>query len=291
MNNVYLVSTAHLEKSLWFKDDDDFKVGMNYVAIQAAECPTVEVMSFALMSNHVHFVFCGLKEKVMEFVNHFKHRYAVYLRHKYGTGAFLKRNHVDVRLIPYDNESVEWAIAYVQMNPVAANISLHPTQYPWGSGNTFFSPSGISARRLSDLSVREKRRMFHTNADSLPGTWQVSPDGYILPRSYVAVAKVESLYRTPKRMNYFLTMSSKARKKLEAGENLPAFRDQTILSAIPDLCRSLFQKGSVPELSDTEKSEMARQIRYRFSADANQIARVCGMGYADTARLLDEGCV
>ena len=28
-------------------------------------------------------------------------------------------------------------------------------------------------------------------------------------------------------------------------------------------------------------------LRFRFSADANQIARVCGLTYADAARLLD----
>lgn len=36
-----------------------------------------------------------------------------------------------------------------------------------------------------------------------------------------------------------------------------------------------------------EQVELARQIRFRFSADANRIARVCGISYAETARLLD----
>ena len=30
-----------------------------------------------------------------------------------------------------------------------------------------------------------------------------------------------------------------------------------------------------------------RQIRFRFSADVNQIARVCGVSYADAAKIMD----
>ncbi len=68
---------------------------------------------------------------------------------------------------------------------------------------------------------------------------------------------------------------------------MPAFKDQTILAALPDLCMSLFQKKSFQQLSAKEQAEFARQIRFRFSADATQIARVCGISYADAARLLD----
>lgn len=287
MNNVYLVSTAHLEKSLWFKDDDDFKVGMNYVAIQAAECPTVEVLSFALMSNHVHFVFCGSRERVTVFVNQFKHRYSMHLNHKYGTGSFLRRNKVYIEVLPHADEAIEKGIAYVHMNPVAANICSHPSQYPWGSGNSIFLPTQMKGQCFGTLSVRAKRRMLHTHDTDIPDDWIVSPDGYILPQSFIAVKEVESIFRTPKRMNYFLVTSSKARKRLESDKNLPAFKDQTILVALPDLCRSIFQKESFLQLSPEEKKELARQLSYRFSADANQIARICGLSYSEAARLLD----
>lgn len=46
----YLVSTNHLEDRIWFKNDEDFKVGMDFVAIQAASDPDVKVLAFILMS-------------------------------------------------------------------------------------------------------------------------------------------------------------------------------------------------------------------------------------------------
>ena len=60
-----------------------------------------------------------------------------------------------------------------------------------------------------------------------------------------------------------------------------------VLAVLPDLYRSLFQKTSFDELNEKEQSELVRQIRFRFSADVTQIARVCGISYAESANLLD----
>jgi hypothetical protein len=89
-------------------------------------------------------------------------------------------------------------------------------------------------------------------------------------------------------MNYFLNNSSKAKRRLESGEKgSPAFRDQIILSAIPDLCGSLFHKASVNELTKDEQTELLKQLRFRFSANVNQLARVTGLSYATVTELLN----
>lgn len=289
MKRIYLLTTEHLENGLWFREEADFKVAMNYVAIEAARHPDVAVLAFTLMSNHVHFVLKGLRDRVEGFVNHFKHRYAIYYRRKYGVKKFLRRNVLDVKEIPYDDEAPEKVIAYTVMNAVAAGICAHPSQYPWGTGHLYFSTLATqNAIRLKDFSIRAIKRITHSDEESLPENWHLGKDGYILPQDYVDVKSVEALFRRPQRMNYFLNTSSKAKKRLEIADGrLPAFRDQTILAALPDLCRSLFQKDLFQQLSVEEQSEFARQIRFRFSADATQIARVCGITYAQAAHLLD----
>lgn len=287
MQKIWLITTDHLEEDLWFRDEEDFKVGMNFVAIQASCCPDVVVLAFILMSNHVHFVLRGTRQKVESFIRQFKHRYSIYYNARWGVKKFLRLNGVDIKEIPYDDEAPERAIAYVQMNCVAANICAHPGQYPYGSGDVFFNRRRSSGTRLGDLSARARERLLHTNCETLPPDWRLGPEGFILPQEYVDVQSVEARFRTPGRMNYFLASSSKARKRLESKEHLPAFRDQIILAALPDLCRSLFGKESFEELSPGEQTEYMRQIRFRFSADVNQIARVCGLSYAVAARLID----
>ena len=284
MRKIWLVTTEHLEEALWFRDDEDYKVAMNFVAIQAARCPDVSVLAFILMSNHVHFVLAGSAADAETFILQFKHRYSMYVRHRWKAKEFLRANGVQIKEIPNSDEAPERAIAYVQMNCVGANICANPTLYPWGTGNCFFSMLKTGGTRLANISGRARERLLHSNYEDLPPYWHICPEGYIHPAEYVDVAAVEACFRSPQRMNYFLNSSSKAKKRIE---NAVAFRDQNILAAIRDLCRSLFGKESFQALTPQEQTEYMRQIRFRFSADVNQIARVCGVSYAAAARILD----
>lgn len=282
----YLASTSHLEDRLWFRNEEDFKVGMNYVAVVAHATGT-PVLAFILMSNHVHFVLQGSCSESKAFVASFKQRYSAYLRRQYGIKEMLRANGVDLSPIEMEGESLERAIAYVLMNSVAANICIHPGQYPWGSGNIIFNRQTASGRTLSSLSLRAQIRILHSRA-ILPGTLILSDSGYILPESYISLSFLESLFRSPKRLQWFLLSSSKAKARLSRADSaLPSFRDQSLYAAIPDLCISLFRRNSPQELDEEQKGELIRQLRRRFSADPAQIARVAGIPYEKVADLLE----
>lgn len=273
----WLVTTQHLGSGLLFKDDNDFTVGMNYVAVQAHRCG-VGVLAFVLMSNHMHFVLQCPREVVMLFAECLKREYSKYLNRKYRDVEILRRNKFKVDSLPESGEVLERAIAYVHMNPVAANICALPQEYPWGTGGVFYSLNQLTDCTLTGtMSSRARYRALHTKAE-VPGSWALSPKGYILPGSYVDVDLVENIFQSPKRMNYFLHTSSKAQKRMDREKDgLPAFKDQVILAALPDLCRSLFGKMSVGVLRPEEQVELMRQVRYRFSAGAGQISRVMGV--------------
>ena len=51
----YLVTTDHLKSTIWFRDEEDFKAAMNIIPVLAA-LAGVNILSFILMSNHIHFV-------------------------------------------------------------------------------------------------------------------------------------------------------------------------------------------------------------------------------------------
>lgn len=284
--DFWLVTTKHLKEGLWFREDADYKVGMNYVAVLSFLLG-VTVLSLVLMSNHVHFVLYCTEEEAKEFIDAFKRACSRFLSRKYGLVEPLRRNGVDIRRVNPDDESFHWAVAYVEMNPVAANICLHPSAYPWGTGRTFFQVTPPKAVKLGTLSINAARRLLHSK-QVLPSDWLVGEDGYILPESYVPVEWVESLFRTPKRMNFFLQNSSKAKRRQEfKGNDQPSFRDQVLYGALPDLCRSLFGKNDASELNEEERQELVRQLRRRFSADIHQIVRITSFPMKDVARYLD----
>ncbi len=286
-NEYWLVTTQHLPGGLLFKDDNDFCVGMNLVAVLANKCG-VRILSFVLMSNHLHFVLECSREQAALFLECFKRQYSRYLNKKYGDVETLRRNRVDIREVSEYGEELERAIAYVQMNPVAANICAVPQDYPWGTGSVFFrAVYRADCRRIGDMSLRERYRVVHSKAD-VPDGWLVCPQGYVLPESYVDIDFVERIFRKPKRMNYFLNTSSKAKHRLEREEKgMPAFSDQAIWTVLPELCRSVFGKASVEALKPEEMVELLRHLRFRFSAPAGQIARVTGLSPEQVEVYLD----
>lgn len=281
----YLISTSHLEDRIWFQDEDDFKAAMNMVAVAAYVC-RIKVLNFILMSNHVHFVVQAGAEGARQFIDYFKLLYSKYMRNKYGLAKYLRGNTSDIRETSACNESLERAIAYVHMNCVAANICTHPSQYPWGCGSVFFYPRrSAMGVPLSSLSQRECIRQIHSNVQ-LPPDYMLTHEGFINPGSYVPVSFVENLFRSPKRFQFFLNNSFKAKNRM-AMDAMPSFRDHVILSGLSDLCHSLFRKTAVEELSDPEKSEMLKQLRFRFSADLAQLSRVTGIPYPDVCSLVE----
>ena len=283
---LYLVTTDHLEDSIWFRDEDDFKAGMNAVAVLACVLH-INILAFILMSNHVHFLLECTYAEAQDFINAFKRHHSRYMYCKYGVREMLRDNPVVIQRVDLTEESAERAVAYIQMNCVAANICLNPADYPWGTGNAFFRSRPAKGTPVNQLSKRQRIRLLHSKVD-LPSGLLIGEDGYILPESYVQVRFVESLFRNPGRMNYFLQNSSKAKQRLNASEkSLPAFKDQLISAGAKDLCQSLFLKRDLRDLDDGQLAEILKQIRFRFSSYPQQMARVTGIPYERIVHLLD----
>ena len=283
---LYLVTTDHLEECIWFRDEEDFKAAMNAVAILAYVLH-VNILAFILMSNHVHFLLECTYTQASEFINAFKQHHSRYMYCKYGIREMLRENHADIQRVELLEESAEKAIAYILMNCVAANICLTPSDYPWGTGGIYFQVRQEKGTPIGSLSLRKRIGLLHSKVAPPPG-YLIGKEGFILPESYVQVHFVETLFRTPTRMNYFLQNSSKAKLRLKTtNPNLPAFKDQLIVAGIKDLCQSLYQKRELTELGDRQVSEILKQVRYRFSSHPQQMARVTGIPYEQVVKLLE----
>lgn len=283
----YFVTTKHLKDSVWFRDEDDFKVGMNAVAL-IASLTGVTVLAFVLMSNHVHFLIRCWPMDVDYFINELKRHYSRYVRNKYGIKESLRRNGFQIQEVDTEGESLEKIIAYIQMNPVAAGICLYPNQYRWGTGKCFFSEDPFTGDPFGGLNRLRQKKLVHSKKQ-VPDNYLVCKEHYILPESYVDIESVEKIFRTPKRMAYFQNTSSKIKQKLDMEETVsPHFQDQVVLSALGDLMLALFRKDSLSSLNDAEKGELLRQIKYRFSSNIHQMARVIGLEYDEVVRLLDQ---
>ena len=270
--NYYFVSTDHFEDKDWFLDEEDFKAGMNLVAV-VKSVTGMAILAFVLMSNHLHFIFKASRpQAVSVFIDHYKQVYAMYVRKKYEKKEFLRRNRVDIQELPIEGERLERTIAYTLMNPVAARICATPDAWRWGSGGCYFNRAPLAGKPISALSQRYCKRMFHTNA-TLDPFMIVSDDCLILPQTYVETEAVEKRFRTPARFSYFLNTSSAAKNKPEQVRSV-FFRDQTVRAAIPEINEQLF---GTQQLDEGQIARLAKELKKRFHSDARQLARVLGL--------------
>lgn len=280
-----MITTDHLCGRIWFRDEEDFRAAMNYAAIVAV-LTGVRIVAFVLMSNHVHFIVaCDDESRARCFIDRFKLKYGLYFWRRYGVKEHLRENSVHIQAVDTGEESLERAIAYVQMNPVAAGICQHASLYSWGTGAVFFNQTQPRGTPLHTLSKREQIACFHCK-DPVPGHYLLGEDRYILLSSYVNVGFVETLFRSSKRYNYFLATSSKARARLEK-DAAPAFQDKNVLAGAIDLCRSLYGVSSFDELSDSQFVEILRQMKFRFGTGLEQLVRITGRSSQDLSVKLD----
>ena len=281
------LSSSHLEDRIWFRDEEDFKVGMNCVALAAVKTGA-GVVVFVLMSNHVHFLLMvDNPAQAKAFFDFFKNLYSIYVHKKYGTKRFLRENQCDYSEVSPSSldEGLERVIAYILMNPVAANIVANAFLYRWGCGECFFSQRAPRGKKAGTLSGREKARLLKTTL-KIPDSFIISEDGYILPESYILKDFVQSVFHTPKRLNFHLYNSSKARQVIEgAPPSLPSFRDQSLVSLAQDIAVSLFRKDSLSELDTDERRLMIQEVKRRTGADIKQLTRVLGLSHREIAEL------
>ncbi|MBR5905123.1 MAG: hypothetical protein IKZ51_01550 [Bacteroidales bacterium] len=284
MKKFYLISTNHLKSGMLFGDEDDFRVGMNIVAI-SAHLVDVKILSFILMSSHVHFVLHCSRNEAKSFIDKYKTLYSKYYCRKYGTSEFLRLLGIDIQEVFIEDESLFRAIAYVIMNCVAANLVAAPVLYAWGTGDLFFNAKPQYGQKLGEMSQNSRRKLLKSRVE-LPADYTVGDGGYILPCSYVPVKYVESLFRTPKRYTYFLNTSSKAKQRLEKAE-APSFSDIIVKAAMNSLINSLFRKAELEDLNDGQKAELFRQVQRRFSSDESQLVRVSRLQPDEVSRLIN----
>ena len=281
--NFLFATTDHTSDRIWFRDEEDYIAAMNIVAVYSYSYG-INLLAFVLMSNHLHLIMDATTQNCITFLTRIKQVYSFHYRKKYGRKTLLKRLELNILNIPENGDDIKRAIAYVTMNPVAANICYNPAQYQWGSGKYFFSPEKENGIPLAGLSARKRMKAIGSVLP-VPLNWTLTPKGYIHPASFTNLKFVEGIFHTPKSFDYFLR-TSRSSKFSQEPRTLPTFSDQVINAAIIDYRTSVFRKDKYAVLTDEEKEILVREIRRRFSGDVNQIARVVELSPEEVSRIL-----
>ena len=277
--NFYHMCTEGLETEVIMRDDEDFMVARNYMAL-AAWKTKVFIVVFCLMSNHIH-ILIGSKDRKMalDFIRHFKQTYSTYLHHKYGLNSALKGQAESISLIS-DIKYLRNCIAYILRNAVSAKICRKVDDYPWSSYAVYFN-SDVTHTGLPRVSLkgRLRRKLLKTrmNLDTCP--YRIDVDGNITVDSFVRCDIVHLAFnRSGKLFLYYLGCCNDAQMEYEfVNRPLVQSNDTDLLSAAEGIAAKRFKGKTIAILTTSEKCSMLKHLFFNHKTNVPQLSRIMGL--------------
>ena len=268
-----------------FTGPSDFLFGITLFGICAAAFPRCRILTFALMSNHIHLVIAGSEQDVRAFFAMFKERLSRYLSSQ---KRYCRMQNFEAGLfrIP-DLRSLRNEILYVNRNGYVVSPDCTPFSYWWSAGVFFFNPTAwmLPARTFASLTLRERRAMCHCREAVFPQHYRVltnfcsgpgmMPEPMLLPTSFCAIPEAESYFQNAHQ--YFRRLGRDQEAFSEVARRLGEriyLTDEELFGAVCALCAKEFDNPSPALLSAGQKQEVARRMHFDYNASNKQIQRM-----------------
>ena len=257
-----------------FRDELDFKTGMTLLAVCAMLSPGVKIITFELMSNHIHIIFAGEEDAGKHLFALFRKLLSKHLLNRYGV---LQLVGWDGQTKPVkDMEYFRTAVAYDNRNGYLVQPDHTPFSYPWGANRFFFNPD--ARRRFLEQAVpcsfRERRMVCHSHiADHLSNLMMV--DGYASPLCFCAIEEAEGCFRDAHHYFYKISRDVESHKMIsrELGERV-FYTDEELYAITYSWCKERSDCASPTLLPAEAKLEAAKWLRYEYNAGEKQIVRL-----------------
>ena len=260
-----------------FHNEDDFRTAMNIVALLSCLHPDVAVITFEIMSNHMHFAVAGKKERIQAWFKSLVKKMKMHPALSESKGAL---EMLEIKLIDVNSlDNLRNVIAYINRNGFVANANETPFSYPWGGNKYYFNPEAKLRYESSGkkLVYSERRKMFCSNKGDCVREL-ISIDGYICPLCFCKVNIGESMFRNAR--HYF----SKISKNIESfsdiaktiGESL-FYNDDELYSLVAAECLKKYGIKSTKMINAAAKMDLAKKLHYEYNSGNKQISRILGM--------------
>ena len=271
------VHTKPLETGVIFMNDEERAVAMVYIAI-AAMLAGVEVLAYALMSNHFHFILRGQEGRCKDFYAQLAKMLGMYFS-RHGRTGVLDTVDDPVPTPITTLKQLRDEIAYVIRNPFVVRRDINPFAYTWCSGFLYFNPmlSMLKLQPASALTLRERRALTHSRDLSLPMDLALV-DGQVFPGSFVNYRLVESMFTDCRQYMFwvFKNIEAQVEVALRLGDK-PSLADDDILSISLQICKKEFGVKGPSLLTESQKYDLAKKLKYDYYASNGQLARFTGL--------------
>ena len=257
-----------------FTSQADFKTGMTLFGISARLFADVTILTFELMSNHIHITASGKEDRLIQLFETFKGLVLRWLKNNGRTTRLEKFQAGTRRLMTLDD--LRNVIVYNNRNGFIVSQDHTPFTYPWGANRYYFSPDScrLAEQESKPFSLRERRLVAHSRiADEAEGLLVF--DGYASPLSFCDIHTGESLFRDAAHYFNKLTKSVESNASIakEIGESV-WYTDDELYSIVRKLCKEKFGVISPTAVAPNGRISLAKTLHYEFNASTKQLQRM-----------------
>lgn len=257
-----------------FTCEEDFVAGMNIIGITAKLHNMVSILTFQIMTNHLHMTLFGKESDILMFFEDLKQTLSIHFK-RLGRTIDWKKFTCKLRQLKTLGD-VRNVIVYNNKNGYLVSPDHTPFSYPWGANKYFFNQVATRFDIMAShpFTIRERRKAIHNHkADALVGLSAV--DSYLSPICYCHIKTAESLFRDASHYFNRLTKNIESQKEIakEIGESI-FYTDDELYSVLCKFSREKYGISQPKELPADAKQDAARMLHFEYNAPAKQICRM-----------------
>ena len=257
-----------------FLNEEDMKTGMIALAISKCIYPGIEIITFELMSNHIHLILRGDREVCIELFGYFRRKLARIFGRQ-GRCIDWRRFKADIIEIT-ELKALRNEIIYVNRNAFVASPHFTPFSYRWGGGWAYYSPviKMLQTMSLTDIRFNQARKMTHSRDFEEFKTLRFIGDTVYIP-SFCNIELGERMFTDAR--SYFLALTRNAE-----GMSLIAARlkdnifltDEELYAVAVRFADDKFGCKKLRSLTPEQRIETAKELHFKYNASNKQIRRI-----------------
>lgn len=254
--------------------EEDFKTAMTALAVAAVLFKKVRIITFELMSNHIHMILNGEAEDCLELFERFKARLRRILK---TNGRIINWDAFKADILPIETlNALRNEIIYANRNAFVANPQFTPFNYPWGGGCAFFQPyfNRLPAISLRELGFNKARELTHFREIRLIEDLKFFGDIVFIP-SFCKTDIGESMFRDAR--SYFNSLTRNAEAFSQIAQRLKDsvfLTDEEMYAAATMYAEKTYGNRQLSLLNPEQKIQLSKELHFKYNASNQQIRRL-----------------
>lgn len=273
LKNIYHACTPENHPVI-FITEEDFKTAITLLGICLHRYGQLRLLTFELMSNHLHLVIIGEKSDISDMFEEYKallHKCILNDRSRSQLKDFsLKLHEIN------DLENLRNVIAYVNRNGSVIDENHSPFSYPWGANRFYFNPEAICRHMTQkrQLRVLECRTITRSRKYDDVGSL-FSVDGCLSPVSFCEITKGEEFFRDARQYFFKISRNIESYEQIARiiGENI-YYSDSDLFQIACRLSQNEFNCRLPHMLAKDAKIKLAKTLHYEYNAGIKQVQRM-----------------